>query len=100
MQAALITITEYCNNYKVDPSFIGSLENGGLIEITVIDQQKFIDAAQLYELEKYIRWHYDLNINMEGIDAIRHLLQKVNSMKEEINILKNKIEFYDSLTSD
>ena len=100
MQTELITITEYCNNYKVDPSFIGSLENGGLIEITVIDQQKFIDAAQLYELEKYTRWHYDLHINVEGIDAIRHLLQRVNNMKEEINNLKNKIGFYHSTESE
>ncbi len=96
MQTELITITEYCNNYKVEPSFIGSLEEGGLIEITIIDQEKFIPVTQLYELEKYTRWHYDLRINMEGIDAIRHLLERVNTMKSEIEKLKTKISLYES----
>lgn len=96
MQTELITITEYCNNYQIEPSFIGSLEEGGLIELTIIDQEKFIPTRQLFELEKYTRWHYDLHINIEGIDAIRHLLSRVNMMKNEIDYLKTKINLYET----
>ncbi len=96
MQTEFISITEYCNNYQVEPSFIGSLEEGGLIEIIIINQEKAIPNTQLFELEKYTRWHYDLHINIEGIDAIRHLLERVNAMKNEIENLKTKVSLYES----
>jgi hypothetical protein len=37
--------------------------------------------------------HYDLNINVEGIEAITHLLARVEKMQQEIISLKNKIHF-------
>lgn len=94
METELITITEYCTNYTVDPSFITALEESGLIVLKVIDDTKFIHFSQLVEMERFIHFHYDLNINMEGIDVIMNLLKKVKLMQHEIDDLKNHIEVY------
>lgn len=96
METELITITEYCTNYKVESSFITALEESGLIVLTIIDDVKFIHFAQLVEMERFIHFHYDLNINMEGIDVIMNLLNKVRQMQHEIDDLKNHIHVYEN----
>jgi chaperone modulatory protein CbpM len=96
MEKELITISEYCVNYSVDPSFISALEESGLIVLTVIEDTKFIHFAQLVEMERFIHFHYDLNINMEGIDVIMNLLNKVKQMQQEIDELKTHIDVYEN----
>lgn len=91
MERDLIAITEYCIKYDIEPSFIDSLEETGIILLTNIDQERFIRIEQLPEIDRYIHFHYDLQINIEGIDAIRHLLDKVSSMQEEIQQLKRQL---------
>lgn len=91
MQPELIRITDYCINYNIEPDFIISLEESGIIILTLIDNDKFIHEEQFGELERYIHLHYDLHINIEGIDAIRHLLTRVNSMQQEIDRLKDQL---------
>ena len=95
MEKELIAITEYCINYDIEPSFIDSLEESGLIMLTSINEEKFIHIEQLQEMDRYIHFHYDLQINIEGIDAIRHLLDKVNHMQEEIQQLKRLLHLHE-----
>lgn len=91
----LIAIQEFCKHYKVEISFIDSLNEFGLIEIITVEQTQFIHQQQLKDVEKMIRLHYDLEINLEGIDAISHLLKRVNSLQEELNALKIKMRSYE-----
>lgn len=80
---------------QIEPDFIAQLENEGLIEITVIDNKSYINVSQLKNLEQYIRWHYDLSINIEGIDVIKSLLDKMSDMQNEILRLKEKLRLID-----
>jgi hypothetical protein len=66
-----------------------------LIEITTIKETGFIDAGQLQQLEKFIRLYYELDINLEGIETITHLLQRIKSLQDEIITLKNRIRLYE-----
>ncbi len=91
----LISTDEFCSVYKIEYSFIDTLQQQGLIEVTTIDQHSFIDHDHLSELEKLIRLHYDLDINYEGIEAITYLLNRVKNMQEEITYLKNKLRLYE-----
>jgi len=91
----LISADEFCTHHKVEYSFINSLNEFGLIEITTLEQGRFIEAESLTELEKYARLHYDLEINLEGIEAITFLLEKVKNLQNEINLLKNKLRLYE-----
>ncbi|WP_306350335.1 chaperone modulator CbpM [Flavobacterium sp. '19STA2R22 D10 B1'] len=94
MSVEYITIKTYSVHYNIDPSFIILLEDAGLIELTIINGEKSVHTEQFVMLERYAHLHYDLNINIEGIDAIQHLVQKVISMQEEINTLKNQLNFH------
>lgn len=86
----LITVEEFCTHYRVESSFIHSLESHQLIEITVIEETRYLAIDQIKEVEKMIRMHYDLDINIEGIEAISHLLQRVERLQDELRVLRNQ----------
>lgn len=95
MPAHLISTDEFCSHYKVEYSFIHSLHEHGLIEITTVDEHSFIDHENLKNIEKLVRLHYELDINLEGIEAITWLLNRVKNMQEEIISLKNRLSMYE-----
>lgn len=95
MTTEMFAISTYCNLYNIDHAFITSLHSEGLIEITANEEGEFIEEAQLSELEKYIRWHHDLGINAEGIDVIRHLIQRIDQMQMELASLKSRLRIYE-----
>ena len=90
----LITVTEFCTGQQVDLSFIGTLHQYGFIEITTIEQTNFLVVDELPRLEKIIRLHNELDINLEGIDVIIHLLDKMDAMQNELKTLRNKLSLY------
>jgi hypothetical protein len=92
----LIAIHDFCINHQIDISFISSLQQTGLIEITNRNETWFIDTDQLLQLEKYIRFYYELDINLEGIETITHLLHRISAMQEEITVLRNRLRFYET----
>lgn len=96
MQTDLIIVSEYCRISHIEPSFLQMLEKGGLIEIDTLEGESYLPASQLYDLERYSRMYYDLSINVEGIDAIHHLLERVKSMQKEINHLKSRLKLYEA----
>jgi len=91
----LIAVNEFCINQNIEISFISSLQQTGLIEFTTIEETIYIDSDQLRQLEKIARLYYELDINIEGIETIHHLLQRIDSMQEEIIALRNKLRLYE-----
>jgi hypothetical protein len=87
----LIPAEDFCVYHNIEYSFIHSLEDSGLITITSIEQAAYIPADEVQKLEKFIRLHYDLDINIEGIETINHLLEKIEEMQQEILQLRNTI---------
>ena len=93
----LIRAEEFCNHYQVEFGFISALESSGLIEITTIEETGYIPQSQLPELEKLTRLRYDLDINLEGIEAIAHLLNRNKSLQERIRGLEERLRLYETL---
>jgi hypothetical protein len=91
----LIALNDLCINHNIEISFISSLQQTGLLEITNQDETSFIDMGQLPQLEKYIRFYYELDINLEGIETITHLLHRIMAMQDEITSLRNRLRFYE-----
>ena len=87
----LVPVVEIYKYYNAEPEFISSLKEYELIEITTIEETEFIHHEQLKRLEKLMHLHYDLDINLEGIDVINRLLQQIESMQSEMIALKNKL---------
>ena len=92
----LIAIDEFCTSHNIEISFISSLQESGLIEITTIKESAFIEADQLQKLEKFVRLYYELDINLEGIETVNYLLQRINVLQDEITLLKNKLGIYET----
>jgi hypothetical protein len=92
----LIPVEEFCIHSQVEQSFITSLQEYGLIEVVTIEEKYFIHPGKLGELERISRLHYELDINLEGIEAIIHLLNRTKSLQQEITLLKNKLRMYES----
>jgi hypothetical protein len=92
----LIPIDKFCASHDIEISFISSLQESGLIEITTIKESAFIEVDQLQKLEKFVRLYYELDINLEGIETVNYLLQHINVLQDEITILKNKLRIYET----
>lgn len=90
-----ISIAEFCKCHHIQYSFIHSLNEYGLVEIKEIEEDEFIERDQLRNLERLMRLHYDLEINLQGIDAINHLLERVSQLQDEVRILRNRLNRYE-----
>lgn len=92
MENELILLREYCENTQVEHSFVLLLESEGLIELEIRDNVHYIRDAQLGDIETFARLYYDLSVNIEGIDIINNLLQKLRKMEEELFVLKKQLD--------
>lgn len=90
-----IPAQEFCTFHQVEFSFVQTLHDAGLIELTIRNGAFFLPEEQLSALEKFTRWHYDLRINTEGIEALSHLLGRMESLQEENRRLRNRLQRYD-----
>lgn len=91
----LILTEEICSRYEIEYSFIKDLEEHDLIACSVVEQTTYLAADNLSDLERFIRLHYDLHINMEGLEAVTHLLQRIENMQDQINQLENRLQLFD-----
>ena len=91
----LIAVNEFCISHNIEVSFISSLQETGLIEIAFVEEAAYIDVEQLLQVEKCIHFYYDLDINLEGIETITHLLRRMNAMQDEITSLRNRLSLYE-----
>lgn len=93
-QEALIPTELIIRHHRIQESFLHSLRDYGLIELTEIESGQFVDSSRLNDLERMIRLHYELQINLEGIDAITHLMARMESLQDELKTLRNRLRFY------
>jgi len=93
--AHLVPVNTFCIHHHVDLAFIESLQRFGLIETVIVEEVSFIPEEKITELEKLVRLYHELDINLEGLDVIRHLLDRMKTMQEEIVVLKNRLSVYE-----
>jgi hypothetical protein len=86
-----VPITLLCENFNLETSFFLELNEFELIEVTSIEQEWYVHKDLIHKTEKIIRIHKDLNVNIEGIDIVFNLLQKVDELQDELNRLQNRL---------
>jgi hypothetical protein len=96
MEKYLISTQTLCSHYTIEFSFLDTLNQMGLIHFEVIEQNHFIHQDQIGDLEKIIRLHHELNVNLEGIDVVFNLLEKERALRQELNALKNRLRLYEN----
>ncbi|MCW3090376.1 MAG: cbpM [Ferruginibacter sp.] len=92
----LIQVDTFCIWHGVEFSFINTLHEYGLIHITTKDNTAFIPESHLQHVERLVRLHNDLQINMEGVEVVTYLLEQLKKQQEEITTLQNKLRFYET----
>ena len=91
----LILIKQFCVYHEIENTFITELNNYGLVEIIIDKEDEYLHSEQLPAIEKMIRMHYDLKINLEGIDAIYHLLNKIEVLQQNLTATQNKLRLFE-----
>lgn len=91
----LIPVDQVCMYHDVEISFVDALHAFGLIELVVVENNRYLSNEQLKDLEKMMRLHYELNINLEGIDAVSNLLQRIAYLEQELLAAKNKLKLFE-----
>ena len=92
----MIPANEFCIHHNIELEFIYSLNQSGLIEIIIVEERLFLPVSQLGHLEKLVRLYYEMDINLEGIETINHLLQRMNAMQQQIVLLNNRLRMYEA----
>jgi hypothetical protein len=91
----MVPASEFCVHHNIELSFIDSLREYGLVETILIEEKVYLPVSQLGHLEKIVRLHFDLEINLEGIETIAHLLEKVNTLQDQVTMLTNRLKAYE-----
>lgn len=97
MSEKRILYSECIRIYQVEESFIDSLCDLGLLRLSDAENDRFLEYNELEELEQFVRWHNEMDINVEGIEALYHMLDRVKSLQTELEQLRSELRFYRSL---
>jgi chaperone modulatory protein CbpM len=92
----LIEVENFCVWHNIEFSFLHSLHEQGLIEITTREDKSFIPEYDLKRAEILVRLYNDLHINLEGVEVITYLLEQLKTQREEITQLQNRLGFYET----
>lgn len=91
-----IALPDLCNYYEMEMSFFSDLSEYGLIEMHIIEETHYLHKDHIVDLEKIIRLRDELDLNLEGIDTVFNLLQKIDHLNSELNLLKNRLSRFDN----
>ncbi len=95
-----IPVYHFCVIHEIELSFIESLQQYGLLEVITIENTTYLKESQLPDVEKMMRLHYDLDINLEGIEAIGHLISKLKGAEAISRNLQNRLNLYETNSGD
>lgn len=91
----LIPVNKLSVHYNIEHSFVLTLQESGLIEVIRRDEEIYVPAGELKNLEKMANLYYEMGINIEGIETITYLLEQLNNMQQHIITLTNKLDVYE-----
>lgn len=77
-----ISREELIKIYNVEIHFFDELESYGLLHTHVENNVTYISHNELSLFEKLANWHYDLEVNMPGLEVIHNLLSQIEALQE------------------
>ena len=63
------------------------------IQTKTVQKTDYINIDELAKIEKYVRLSQEMNINLEGLHAVGHLLALLEQKEEQILALKNELNY-------
>lgn len=91
----LIATKDFCVHHGISITFITELSDAGLVEIVTLEEEHYIHCDQASDVEKLVRLHNDLEINVAGVEVIARLLQQVEALQSEVGKLHQRLRLYE-----
>ncbi|MCS4301421.1 chaperone modulator CbpM [Chryseobacterium sp. BIGb0232] len=86
-----ISREELVRIYNIEITFFDELVDYGLLNIYIENEVHYLMYEDLPDLEKFANWHYDLEINLPGLEVIHNMLKKLETLKRRNRELMNKL---------
>jgi hypothetical protein len=88
----LVHIAHFCANCDIEYAFIQSLNSVGIIDIIILDNHKYFSTDRLQDVERAVRIHHELDVNLEGIDVIFNLTKQINVLQNELKVANYRLK--------
>lgn len=92
-----ISREELVRIYNIEITFFDSLEEAGLLQIETENEIKYLQYDELSTFERMMNWHYDLEVNIAGLEVINHLLNQIANLQSDHRKLIHNFDEYENL---
>ncbi|MBT2622733.1 MULTISPECIES: chaperone modulator CbpM [Chryseobacterium] len=86
-----ISREELVKIYNIEITFFDELVEYGLLRVQTEDDVRYLLYEDLPAFERFTNWHYDLEINLPGLEVIHDMLQKMADLKQKNKDLLTKL---------
>ncbi|RZJ47570.1 MAG: MerR family transcriptional regulator [Chryseobacterium sp.] len=86
-----ISREELVKIYNIEITFFDELVDSGLLNIHTDDEIRYLMYEDLPVFERFTNWHYDLEINLPGLEVIHEMLSRMEDLKQRNRELMNRI---------
>lgn len=86
-----ISREELVKIYNIEITFFDDLVSYGLLNIETENDVKYLLYEDLSDFEKFTNWHYDLDVNLPGLEVINNMLTKMKELQNRNRELMNKL---------
>ncbi|PIF46875.1 MerR-like DNA binding protein [Chryseobacterium sp. 52] len=86
-----ISREELVKIYNIEITFFDELVDVGLLKVETENEIRYLLYEDLPVFERFTNWHYDLEINLPGLEVIHDMLRKMKDLKQKNRDLINKL---------
>lgn len=86
-----ISREELVRIYNIEINFFDELVDSGLLNIQTENEIRYVMYEDLPNFERFTNWHYDLDINLPGLEVIHDMLKKMESLRQRNRELMQKL---------
>lgn len=94
-----ISREELVQIYNIEITFFDELVDSGLLNIETENEIHYLMYEDLPTFERFTNWHYDLEINLPGLEVINSMLQKMKNLNrinrelmQKLSVINEKYE--------
>ncbi|KAA0128148.1 MerR family transcriptional regulator [Chryseobacterium sp. SN22] len=95
-----ISREELVKIYNIEITFFDELVDSGLLNIQTENEVRYLMYEDLPNFERFTNWHYDLDINLPGLEVIHDMLQKMEDLRQRNRELMNRLSMISNRYED
>ncbi len=90
-----IPVAHLSKQYSIEETFIIDLHDKGVLHLNIVEETHCLHCDSMPVFEKIMRIHDELHINIEGIDVILNLLDKIDNLNRQLVKTQNRLGLYE-----